>query len=105
MYPSPLLWLMTTVATLSGTAGFAFLIAAMPAWIAASGDGLVPLSAAAPAPRRLRCEECGWIESMRETEITVRLQDGSSRVIVDAHRGRLRLGERVMIIDGVDSSP
>jgi hypothetical protein len=117
--PWPLLWLMTTAVTLSGAAGFALLVAAMPAWIAASGDGLPPLSPASappaaidagappaqgPARRKSRCEECGWIESMRETEITVRLQDGSSRVIVDAHPGRSRLRERVIIIDGFDSS-
>jgi hypothetical protein len=113
--PSPLLWLTTTAVTLSGAAGFGLLIAAMPAWIAASGDALLPLSPVVaesagtlpptgPARRKSRCDECGWVESIRATEITVRLQDGSSRVIVDAHRGRSRLGERVVIIDGVDFS-
>jgi outer membrane lipoprotein SlyB len=84
-----------------------------------------------PARRKVRCGECGWIESIRETrghgeavplivagkpvaenqnrtparsasrEITVRLEDGSSRVIVDPNPGRLRLGERVKVIDGL----
>jgi hypothetical protein len=78
-----------------------------------------------------RCAECGLIESIRKTEgdfgsvaplaasgpadgnrhrapagftareITVRLQDGSSRVMIDANPGRLRLGERVKVIDGL----
>jgi outer membrane lipoprotein SlyB len=34
-------------------------------------------------------------------EITVRLQDGSSRVMIDTNPGRWRLGERVKIIDGL----
>ena len=34
-------------------------------------------------------------------EITVRLQDGSSRVMSDTNPGRWRLGERVKVIDGL----
>jgi len=144
--PSPLLWIITTTVMLSSTAGFAALMAWMPFVIGASLDTL-PVSsvesakpvtaidaAALPVKRlarpKLRCGECGWIESIRETqghgeaipliaagmrvaesrnrtpvrsagrEITVRLQDGSSRVIVDTNPGRLRLGERVKVIDG-----
>jgi hypothetical protein len=104
--PSPLLWLMTTAVTLSGTIAFAVLMAWMPAQLAAVAARERPPAAigaaAVPARRKPRCAECGWIESIRETEITVRLQDGTSRVIVDAHRGTSRLGERVMIIDGID---
>jgi len=67
--------------------------------------------------RDAKCAECGLIESIRETEgdyqtvapitanlrreITVRLQDGSSRVMTDANPGRWRLGERVKVIDGL----
>ena len=81
--------------------------------------------------KQLKCAECGLIESIREVEtgpetassiptggpvvenrnrtpvrsagrqITIRLQDGSSRVIIDANPGRLRLGERVNVIDGL----
>jgi hypothetical protein len=82
------------------------------------------------ARRKGKCAECGLIESIRETEedseaipfiaaggpmaenrnrlparsagreITVRLQDGSSRVMIDTNPGKLRLGERVKVIDG-----
>jgi hypothetical protein len=98
-----LLWLMTTAVMALSAAGFVLLVAWLPSRIATSGGveaGALP--AASPARRKSRCEECGWIESMRETEITVRLRDGTSRVIVDAHRGALRLGERVVIIDGAE---
>ncbi|MGB5081937.1 MAG: hypothetical protein WBO23_14470 [Burkholderiales bacterium] len=70
---------------------------------------------------KVKCAECGLIESIRKIEeagespsaaaarsggheITVRLQDGSSRVMTDANPGRWRLGERVMIIDGLADS-
>lgn len=83
------------------------------------------------ARRTVKCAECGLVESIREMErdfeatpfiaasgpmsenrnraparsagreITVRLQDGSSRVMIDANPGRLRLGERVKVIDGL----
>jgi len=86
---------------LSSTVAFAVLMAGMPVRTVVAGAAETS-PANAPARRKFRCEECGWIESIRETEITVRLRDGSSRVIVDAHRGRSRLGERVMIIDGFD---
>jgi hypothetical protein len=71
------------------------------------------------ARRNVKCAECGLIESIRETErdsetiapaksagreITVRLQDGSSRVMIDTNPGRLRLGERVKVIDGLAGS-
>jgi hypothetical protein len=83
------------------------------------------------ARRNVKCPECGLIEAIRETEtdsgiaafvsaggptaenqdraparsagreITVRLQDGSSRVMIDTNPGRFRLGERVKVIDGL----
>jgi hypothetical protein len=82
------------------------------------------------ARRKVNCRECGLIESIRKMDhgesvphaavrgplaenqrpapvrftihvITVRLEDGSSRVIVDANPGRWRLGERVKVIDGL----
>ena len=84
-----------------------------------------------PRARAYRCAECGVIESTREIEapdektgvgasgpiaaggeiegkpardyaITIRLQDGSMRVITDAHPARWRYGEQVIIIAGVD---
>ena len=86
---------------------------------------------AAPGARTYRCPECGVIESTREIEapdertgvnasgpiaagggtegkrfrnheITIRLQDGSMRVITDANPARWRNGERVTIIAGLD---
>ena len=86
---------------------------------------------AAPRARALRCAECGVIESTREVEapdektgvnasgriaaggeiegkrarlheITIRLQDGSMRVITDANPASWRHGERVTIIAGLD---
>ena len=81
------------------------------------------------ANRTYPCAECGRIESMREVavaeeetgvdspsrmaaagvkknsagnyEITVRMQNGSMRVLEDAYPARWRLGERVVIIAGV----
>lgn len=86
---------------------------------------------AAPRHQTYRCAECGVIESTREIEasgektgvnasgpiaaggqiewkparmyeITIRLQDGSMRVITDAYPARWRRGERVKIIAGVN---
>ena len=84
---------------------------------------------AAPGARAYRCAECGVIESTREIEapdektgvnasgriaagggigrkpvrsheITIRLRDGSVRVITDAKPARWRRGEQVSIIAG-----
>ena len=44
------------------------------------------------------------VESTRSYEITVRLADGSSRVIIDAKPASWRPGERVIVIDGADPS-
>ncbi|HMH17325.1 MAG TPA: hypothetical protein VK572_04160 [Burkholderiales bacterium] len=80
------------------------------------------------ARNKVKCGECGSIVSIRETarhneapipadksaarnrngtpvkstsrEITVRLEDGSSRVITGANPGTWRIGERVKVIDG-----
>jgi len=90
------------------------------------------LPAEGTARRKKRCDECGLIESILEMEghgeafpltaagrpasenqnrtsvrsasrnITVRLEDGSSRVIIDANPGRWRRGERVIVIVGLD---
>jgi hypothetical protein len=88
------------------------------------------LQAKGTARRKAKCGECGLIVSMRETprqgetllvsaadkpravnrndappgsasrEITIRFDDGSSRVIVDANPARWRPGERVTVILG-----
>lgn len=39
---------------------------------------------------------------IRSYEITIRLRDGSRRVITDAHPARWRHGERIQVIAGVD---
>jgi hypothetical protein len=131
--PSLLPWITTTAATLARMAGFAVLMACMPLLLGASRDTL-PISQiedATPdatidagteplkglARRSVKCAECGLIESIRKTEsdpeavpsiagheITVRLQDGSSRVMIDANPRRFRLGERVKVIDGLAGS-
>jgi hypothetical protein len=115
--PALLPWIMATATTLGSTAGFAALMAWMPLLLGASRDtlpvsqiedakpdatidaGTQPLKEV--ASRKMKCAECGSIESIRDTEFTVRLQDGSSRVMIDANPGKLRLGERVKVIDGL----
>jgi hypothetical protein len=121
--PSLLLWIKTRATMLAGAAGCAALMAWMPLLLGASrytlpisqiedampeatiDAGTQPLGGL--AGRKVKCAECGLIESTRETdrnasrEITVRLQDGSSRVMIDTNPGRLRLGERVKVIDGL----
>ena len=69
----------------------------------------------APSPAgkvrvRARCDECGVIESTRRVdtvgnspaiyEITVRLGNGSKRVLSDASPANWRPGERTILIDG-----
>jgi hypothetical protein len=86
----------------------------------------------APGARGYRCRECGVIESARKIEIpdeliqmhapgrfaagggidgaperyaiTIRLQDGSTRAIMDAHPANWRVGERVSLIGGMGQS-
>jgi len=143
------LWGIGTAVMLLSTGGFAALMVWMPATGAShdilpvsSTEFAQPVAAMDPATlpvkgtarRKKRCDECGFIESIRETEghgdaiplaaagrpaaenqnrtpvrsasrkITVRLEDGSSRVIIDANPGRWRRGERVIIIGGLDES-
>lgn len=89
---------------------------------AAAAEELVAPDGAAPAMRNFRCADCGIIESMREIdapgridtessggiearplrnyEITIRLQDGSMRVVRDPKPARWRHGESVTVIAG-----
>jgi len=148
-FPSLPLWGIGMAVMLLSSGGFGALMVWMPPAGASrdilpvsSVDSAEPLAAMDPATlpvkgtarRKKRCDECGLIESIRETEghgdtlplaaaggpaaenqnrtpvrsasreITVRLEDGSSRVIIDANPGRWRRGERVIIIDGLDES-
>lgn len=56
------------------------------------------------APGRIAAGNRGAIEAkpIRNYEITIRLRDGSRRVITDAHPARWRHGERVQVIAGAD---
>lgn len=67
--------------------------------VAASGD-----AAAAKAPGRSSAGSRGGFEVnlLRSYEITIRLQDGSMRVVRDARPANWRHGEPVTVIAGVD---
>lgn len=56
------------------------------------------------ASSRIAASNRGEVDgnSARSYEITIRLQDGSMRVIADAYPARWRKGERVKIIAGVN---
>lgn len=64
-------------------------------------DQTVPVTATSEARARPRCPECGVIVSLSSHEITVRMADGSSRVIEDANAAEWRTGERLIVIGGV----
>jgi hypothetical protein len=105
-------------AILLGTAA----LAVIAAWDPAVAEH--PVEVFAPEQTRsakAKCEECGVIISKREIEeqsdgkslqsalnssrrfeITVRLADGSRRVIDDISPANWRAGERVTLIDGVN---
>jgi hypothetical protein len=91
-------------------------MASRPSLVGPSGDVKAPPTEAGmlPAERRAHrkspCAECGMIESISASrtppgsggrEITVRLENGSMRVIVDANPATWRPGERVVVIDGL----
>ena len=69
-----------------------------------------PVTDAAKAQARRRCDTCGVVESIRRVEpvgdapgsyeFTVRLRDGSARTSHDANASRWRTGDRVMLIGG-----
>ena len=85
-------------------------------------EALVAPAGAEPSIRSYRCADCGVVESTREIdapgridtetrggievkplpnyEITIRMQDGSMRVIRDAKPAKWRHGEPVTIIAG-----
>jgi hypothetical protein len=72
------------------------------------------LPAAVPEVASRRCPRCGWIESKREIlatvasptalaiyEYTVRMGDGTSSVFREQLPVSWRLGERLMVIEGI----
>jgi hypothetical protein len=83
-------------ATLAVAAGALLLGAGGPAQVEPAEIEL--LEAVAPAIAR-SCKACGWIESRREDQYTVRMRDGSSRVFEEIPGVKWRLGERLIYID------
>lgn len=73
---------------------------------------LLPAAAAGKARARKRCAACGVVESIRRIdpvealpatyEFTVRLRDGSMRLSSDTSRAKWRVGDRIMLIGGLD---
>lgn len=108
----------------AGTAILMFVIAVVALTALATQFIALPASAEEPrasvaaiattgstVARARRCPDCGVVESMRDVagtqtepgrEITIRLQDGSMRVITDANPAKWRQGERVSIIPGTN---
>ncbi|HUQ76706.1 MAG TPA: hypothetical protein VM183_18450 [Burkholderiales bacterium] len=59
-------------------------------------------------PALLRCPTCGWIEGKREIapqvfEYTLRMGDGSVSVFQETLPTTWHVGERMLVIEGVDS--
>lgn len=52
-----------------------------------------------------RCPECAMIVSVGSDKISVRMADGSSRVLNDANPARWRTGERLIVIAGTGPPP
>ena len=81
---------------------------------AGAADPLADRAADAGEGRaKARCRECGVVESMRALasmeasaghEITVRMRDGSARVLSDAGPASWRLGERIILIGGAEAN-
>ena len=81
-------------------------------FLAAEADDYEVPGSAPPAVRstraRIKCDECGIVQSMRTIapthqsaavyEYTVRLQDGSTHVLTDAHAANRRTGERIILV-------
>jgi hypothetical protein len=57
-----------------------------------------PLQPALHASAR-SCQACGWIESIRADQYTVRMRDGSSRIFDEMPGVKWRLGERLLFIE------
>jgi hypothetical protein len=105
--PSLPLLIAGIVAILLGTSGFAAVTAWMPASTPPEGD----------TRPTVKCAGCGVIASMRESqqpatgidfrgestrsyEVTVRMNDGSSHVFMDAKPANWRPGQRVILVEG-----
>lgn len=81
--------------------------------LAAAGAPASPLPVLVRAPLKPNCEECGVIDSTRRIatagsaevvyEITLRMSDGSTRVLTDARPATLHRGERIILISGLSA--
>ena len=112
-FPQAVIWIAGIALTLFCAVG----IAAVMGWIPSSLSGpsgresVAQPPASAPVAAVATCAECGVIESVRVADaqakvsttnyrITVRLNDGSSRVISEAGLPRWRSGDKVKIVSG-----
>jgi hypothetical protein len=74
-------------------------IATALALLAAGCGDPLPLSAVVNGAALRRCAECGYVESRRANEYTVRMVDGSKRVFTEDPSVSWRVGERLIVID------
>jgi len=86
--------------------------------VAAPTPAVAALTSGAPAAGEAllkgRCDQCGVVETVRATaatadssadtsagyEVTVRMRNGSTRMLLAASRATWRHGERIIVIDG-----
>jgi hypothetical protein len=118
------MWIAGIALCLGATAGTIAIVRSIPASYASTPDGGAPSkNGAAPSgstdlaaaqstsERRNRgwCSGCGVVESMRQIEpsgeeITIRFRDGGTIVLNEATRRSWQLGNRVIVIGGLNAS-
>ena len=69
------------------------------ALLAAGCGNPLPTAAVADGAALRRCVECGYVESRRANEYTVRMVDGTTRVFTEDPSVSWRVGERLIVID------
>jgi len=84
-------------AALALAAGLLFLGSGEAAHVEPMEIGVPQVSA--PPPSARSCKGCGWIESRRDDQYTVRMPDGTSRVFDETPGVNWRLGERLTFIE------
>ena len=106
----------TIAAIVFGAAAIAAVAGSWPASTTASAPNVAPVRRVGTS-----CAECGTVVSslavepapraqvagptVKRYQVTVRMNDGSSRVFVDANLAHWRQGERVILIEAADRSP
>ena len=106
----------TIAAIVFGAAAIAAVAGSWPASTAATAPGVAPVRRVGAA-----CAECGTVVSslavepaartqgagptVKRYQVTVRMNDGSRRVFVDANAAHWRQGERVILIEAADQTP